>query len=81
MTFDQTILERTETQILAYNDAVDFLTLNPTAKYEFDTGQSKQTVTRQDLANLQKTLDGLLLRRDVYHHRVYGKPKIYSPVW
>jgi hypothetical protein len=52
----------TEAAIVAYEAAITSLTANPTLSYSLDTGQGKQSVTRQDLAKLQEGLDGLYER-------------------
>ena len=52
-------IEATKAQIIAYDNAITALAANPVQSYTLDTGQSRQTVTRFDLASLQRQLASL----------------------
>jgi len=62
----------TQNQIVAYNNAIDALTLGGVQSYTLDTGQSKTTVSKFDLEKLNAALDGLLNRLATLEARVYG---------
>ncbi len=53
----------TEAQIEAYEDAALQLGSGSVQSYTLDTGQSRQTVTKMDLADLHTTIDSLYNRR------------------
>lgn len=74
-------MAKTDEIIVAYEDAILFLTLNPTESYELDTGQSKQQVKRHNLDNLQTQLDKLYNRRTVFSQRLSSQTTINTPGW
>ena len=49
-------------QIVAYETALTALAKPEVYSYTLDTGQSKQTVTRNEIGRLQDTLDVLIAR-------------------
>lgn len=53
----------TEAAITVYEDALLALGTGGVQSYTIDTGQSRQTVTRANLTEIQKTVDGLYNRR------------------
>lgn len=56
-----------------YEDAIDALVgANAVQSYSLDTGQTKQTVTRANVNELQKTLDSLYNRLAVFQQRLTG---------
>lgn len=74
-------LQKTESQIASYEDAIDFLIANPTRSYTLDTGQSSQTVTRYNLKDLQDQLNILYSRRDSILARCGNGTIISKPGW
>ena len=75
-------IEKIKVTINLYEDAIDFLITNPTKKYKFDTGQTVQDVSRQDLINLQDQLDSLYNRLSIFQARLNGNNSIIgSPAW
>ena len=74
-------IEATKNQIIAYENAIIFLTENPTESYKLDTGQSEQEVKRTNLSNLQKTYDALLNRLTVLEKRCSSTSTISAPGW
>lgn len=77
----QAQLEQLETIIQNYNDAIIFLTVNPTEEYTLNTGQSEQKVKRHNLANMNKTLDSLYNRYSTICLRIDATPIISLPAW
>jgi len=71
----------TQAQIIAYNDAILQLTLDPMASYSLDTGQTKQTVTQQNLYSLQLAMTGLLNKLATLEARVYGRSVYVVPAF
>jgi len=59
--FEKEQLEAIKTAITAYRAAIlEFATNKGLKSYVLDTGQSKQTVTRQDVDKMKLVLDGLM---------------------
>jgi hypothetical protein len=52
----------TKALIVAYEDALLAITTGGVESYTLDTGQSRQTVTKLDVAKLNKSLDTLYNR-------------------
>lgn len=72
----------TKALIEAYEGAV--LALGATGgvqSYTLDTGQSKQTVTRADMASLNAILDSLYNRLATMEARLYGGSVTVRPAW
>lgn len=59
-------------QIVAYEDAITTLTAGGTLQYSLDTGQSRQSVTRNDVVRLNRQLDALYNRLATLEARLYG---------
>jgi hypothetical protein len=58
-------LAKTEELIVAYEDAILALSTGTVQSYSLDTGQTRQTVTKQQLSQIKNTLDSLENRRAV----------------
>lgn len=71
-TFIQQRIDATKAQIVAYEDAALALGTNGVQSYKLDTGQTVQTVTRVDLAQIQKTIDSLYNRCATLEARLNG---------
>lgn len=69
----------TQAQILAHEDAISGLSKPDVFSYTLDTGQTRQTVTRQSLSALQKTLDALYNRLAILEARRNGAGTIMRP--
>lgn len=68
--------------ITAYEDAVLALSAaNGVQSYTLDTGQSKQTVTRSDIASLNAMLDSLYNRLATFEARLNGAALTVRPCW
>ena len=66
-TFDQMMLDKLETAISQYMDAIIALTLaNGVEEYTLNTGQGTQRVKRSDTLKLQETVGLLTQQRDTY---------------
>jgi hypothetical protein len=80
--FLQARIDATKAQIIAYEDAATALASGGVQSYTLDTGQSRQTVTRLDLDNLQKTIDSLYNRLATLEARLNGSGTITArPAW
>jgi hypothetical protein len=71
----------TEALITAYEDAILALSSGAALSYTIDTGQTRQTVTKQQIASLRATLDGLENRRATLRARRYGSGTRPVPGW
>ncbi len=63
---DEFILARIaaiEAMIIALETAIIVVTTSGTSSYSFDDGQTRQTVTRLDLASLEQRLNSLMNQR------------------
>ena len=82
-TFIQARIDATKAQIIAFEDAILALgTAGGVQSYTIDTGQTRQTVTRQDLSSLQNKLDGLYNRLVTLEARLNGSgTSIGWPGW
>lgn len=65
-------ITKTEALILVYEDALMAFAATPIETYRIDTGQTTQTVTRANMASLQRQLDGLYNRYATMCARVNG---------
>lgn len=76
-----------EEQITAIKEAIrkinaDLLTASTVQSYTLDTGQTKQTVTRQQIASLRATRDGLLNELRYWNNQLGGCSTVYvRPAW
>ena len=71
-TFLQARIAAIKLRIVAYEDAALALGTGGVQSYSLDTGQSKQTVTKLDLVNIQATIDSLMNQLVVYEARLTG---------
>lgn len=81
-TFLQERITATKAQIVAYESAMLAFGTSNIQSYTLDTGQSRQTVTRAELSQLQNTLDGLYNQLVVMEARLTGNgTSIGVPAW
>jgi len=74
-------IDKTKAIIDNYEEAILFLTANPTESYKLDTGQGEQEVKRHNLKNMNDTLDSLYNRLSVLEQRCSSIPTIQTPGW
>ena len=68
------IIDRIKTEILAWYDASLALSSNSgVLSYTIDTGQTKQTVTRNDLSMIEAKISSLENKCAVYETRLTGR--------
>lgn len=80
--FLQARIDATKLQIVAYEDASLALGTGGVQSYTLDTGQSRQTVTKLDLAWMQKTIDSLYNRCATLEARLNGSGTVMvRPAW
>lgn len=80
--FLQDRITATQSQIVAYEAAVDALVSGGAQQYLLDTGQSKQSVTKLDLETLQDNLESLYNRCATLEARLNGSGTITArPAW
>lgn len=80
--FIQDRIAKTEALITIYEDALTALGTDGIASYELDTGQSKQRVTKFDLADLNTMLDSLYNRLSTLNARCGGSGVVtVRPAW
>ncbi len=61
-TFLKERITKTKAIIVAYEDAITAISTGGIETYTLDTGQSRQTVTKQNLKDMNESLDGLYNR-------------------
>ena len=72
----------TKAQIVAYEDAALALAQGGVQYYLLDTGQTRQTVTKFDLKNLEATIDSLYNRCATLEARLNGSGVLtVRPAW
>ena len=82
VSFLQDRITAVKAQIVVYEDAALALGVAGVESYTLDTGQTRQTVTKLDLINIQKTLDSLYNRLAVFEARLTGNGvSIGVPSW
>lgn len=75
-------IDATKALILLYEEAITALSSGGIYSYTLDTGQTKQTVTKQQLSMLVSTLDSLENRLQYWQHRLCGGASVYvKPAW
>ncbi len=80
--FWQERLTKCEALVVIYEDAIEAVLTSGIESYTLDTGQSRQTVTQQDLKKLENALDGLLNRCATLQARISGAgTAIVRPCW
>lgn len=77
----QASLTATLAAITAYETAQLALATGGVQSYLLDTGQTRQTVTKLDLAGMQKALDILYNRCATLTARLNGAVTIARPAW
>jgi len=71
-----------QAQIVAYEDMLSaFASDGAIQSYSLDTGQSRQTVSRSQLASVRILLDGLYNRLATFEARLYGSSITARPGW
>ena len=76
--FIQARIDATKALIVAYETAVTALVDGGVVSYTLDTGQSKQTVTKLDITNLNTALDGMYNRCSTLELRLNGGGSLQS---
>lgn len=71
----------TQALIVAYEAAILALTTTPVVSYTLDTGQGRQTVTRQNIDAMQATLEGLYNLLTTLNARLCGGTITVRPDW
>lgn len=79
--FIQDRITATKAQIIAYETAAEQLAAGTIQTYTLDTGQSRQTVTKFELATLQRVIDQLYNRCATLEARLNGGTVTGRPVW
>lgn len=79
--FLQQRIDATKALIVAYEDAVTALVDGGVQTYTLDTGQSRQTVTRLELATLNRNIDSLYNRLATLQARLNGGSVTVRPAW
>jgi hypothetical protein len=74
-------IERTKELIVKVEDAIDALTVGAVASYTLDTGQTRQTVTKQSIGTLRLQLDQLENRLSTLQARRCGASTRVIPGW
>lgn len=71
-----------QAQIVAYENAIIALASGGIQSYTIDTGQSRQTVTKLDLKNLNDVLNSLMNQLAIYEARLTGNGTVIGrPAW
>lgn len=65
-------LEKKKEQLAAMDDALIAVTTGAIDSYTLDTGQSRQTVTKQNLAVLERLIERLENQIATLETRIYG---------
>lgn len=82
ITFLQARITATQNQIIAYESAMTALGTDGVQSYTLDTGQTRQTVTKRDLASVKNTLDSLYNTLATLEARLYGTGTVTGrPAW
>jgi len=80
--FIQARIDATKSQIVAYEAAALALGAGGIQSYKIDTGQTVQWVTKADLGDIQKTIDGLYNRCATLDARLNGSGVLVTrPAW
>lgn len=79
-TFLQARIAATEAEIVLYESAATALA-SGVLSYTIDSGQNRQTVTRQDSKRVQDTINVLYNRRNALLSRLNGGGGISVPGW
>ena len=80
--FLQARITATKAQITAYEDAVTAIVTNGAQSYTLDTGQTRQVVTKLNIASIQSGLDSLYNRLATLEARLNGSGVTHGrPGW
>jgi hypothetical protein len=79
--FLQARIDATKLQIVAYEDAILALGTNGVQRYQLDTGQTIQQVTKLDLKDLNAVVDPLYNRCATLEARLNGGAVNVRPCW
>lgn len=74
-------IDATKALIVAYEDAATALASGGVQSYTLDTGQSRQTVTRLEIATLHRSIDSLYNRLATLQARLNGGSVNVRPAW
>ena len=78
----QSKITKTKAIIDAIDDALLFLSTNPTQKYRLDTGQSVQSVDRFNIKELNETRESLYNQLCILQGRLTGNNVLIGrPAW
>ena len=80
-TWLQARVTNTKLLIEAYETAILQLSTGAVQSYSLDTGQTRQTVTKQQLSQLQNTLEGLYNLYSTLNARLCGAGTVVRPVY
>lgn len=81
-TFVQERITATKALIVTYETAVEALASGQVQEYTLDTGQDRQTVTKINLTQANKTLDILYNRLATLEARLNGSGSVHTrPAW
>lgn len=70
--FIQTQITRIEAMLTAYNDAIIAITTGQIQSYSLNTSQSVQTVTKHNIAAIQRQYSALLSQHESLCARIHG---------
>jgi hypothetical protein len=74
-------IAKTKVLIEAYEDAILSLSSGAVLQYSLDTGQTRQTVTKQQIGSLRLVLDELENRLSTLEARLCGASTRIVPNW
>lgn len=80
-TFIQGRIDATKLQIVAMEDALLALADGTILSYTLDTGQTRQTVTKNDVSSVNRVLNSLYNRCATLEARLNGAGGIGRPCW
>ena len=75
--FLQARIDAVKLRIVVYEDAITALVTGGVQQYTLDTGQTRQTVTKLDIDNLQKALDSMMNQLATWQARLNGSGVIH----
>lgn len=80
--FDKQQLQKLKERLQAYQEAELALITDGISSYTLDTGQTRQTVTTNDLPAIERVISRIQSQIDVYYTRVYGcGTRTTRPAW
>ena len=72
----------TKALIIIYEEAASSLMTDSVQSYTLDTGQSRQVVTKMDIARINEKINGLYNQLTILQNRLNGSStSIVRPVW